>query len=264
MKAQFLSSVGAAAPQKSNSAMSKPPAPCRTMVVGDVHGCGTELSHLLRELGFPKKGDRLIFVGDLFDRGPLPQHVLQTILEHQARGAAEEYSVESVCGNHDEVLYRRCRSLFFDDHGEVSLSRTSEEAIQTIDRAGMLEDLTLFLEDLAPIDTIRAEDESWSVVHAAIDPDVGVDATPRAVKLWHKAGPDPARAWFNRYDGCSGLIVCGHQHRSEPLVVLRDDRPVVVNVDTGCCYGNCLTAYVIEENRFVSVPAERIYYRERP
>ena len=52
-------------------------------------------------------------------------------------------------------------------------------------------------------------------------------------------------AWYDDYDGRDGLILCGHEHQSEPLIRYHDGRPVVINVDTSCCYGGALTAYVI-------------------
>ena len=43
----------------------------RTVVVGDIHGCGMEFISLLKELNFPMAGDRVILVGDYFDRAPI-------------------------------------------------------------------------------------------------------------------------------------------------------------------------------------------------
>lgn len=235
----------------------------RTIVVGDVHGCGQELLKLLENLRFPRQRDRLIFVGDLFDRGQFPVVVLETILTHQRDGPARGYSMESVCGNHDAELMAACRALYDDSAPSMTLSRSQTATIDMIDRVGMLEDLTVYLSQLCAIDTIKSSDRLWAVVHAGIDPALGLDATPKAVKLTIRASSG-APAWYDEYDGRDGLILCGHQHQTKPLIRQRDGRPVVINVDTGCCYGNCLTAYLIEENRFLSVPAERAYYRKRP
>ena len=123
----------------------------RTIVVGDVHGCGQEFLTLLTELAFPLAGDRLIFVGDLFDRGPLPQLVLETFLTHAERGPKHGYRIESVCGNHDVELLAYCRTMYAHDCQPLSVSRTQEAAIQVVDQAGMLEDLTIFLERLGTV-----------------------------------------------------------------------------------------------------------------
>jgi len=235
----------------------------RTIVVGDVHGCGEELLALFTKLEFPREGDRLILVGDLFDRGPLPQLVLETILSHTENGARLGYTIESVCGNHDEWLLRHCRLLYGQQPDGPSISRTSGQTIEEIDRAGMLEDLVLFLENLETIDTIRDEGGRWAVVHAGINPELGLLATPTIVKRTIRAHPG-SPAWYDLYDGRDGLIICGHQQQSEPLIRCRDGDPVVINIDTGCCYGRSLTAYLVEDNCFMNVPALRTYYQERP
>jgi hypothetical protein len=76
----------------------------RTVVIGDVHGCLEELKELLAEIaayddgrGLPKGRDRLIFVGDLVDRGPDPVGVVHFV---QDLGAA------CVLGNHEEKHVR--------------------------------------------------------------------------------------------------------------------------------------------------------------
>jgi len=235
----------------------------RHIIVGDIHGCGQELLSLLAVLDYPQPGDRLICVGDLFDRGPLPQIVLNAFLEHAGRGAKEGYSFESVCGNHDDNLLMYCRFLFGKQPSMPYLSGTGEQTIELIEQAGMLEDLAMFLEDLEHVDTIQDDAGRWAVVHAGIDVKLGLRETPRETKLAIRDWP-AILPWHELYDGSDGLIVHGHQHRDEPLVRRVDDLPVVINVDTSCCYGGSLTAYIVEEDRFISVPAARVYHRERP
>lgn len=42
----------------------------RTIIIGDIHGCSGALRHLLAKIAPDEKSDRLILLGDLFDRGP--------------------------------------------------------------------------------------------------------------------------------------------------------------------------------------------------
>ncbi|NLU16511.1 MAG: hypothetical protein GXW94_12260 [Serratia liquefaciens] len=67
----------------------------RDFVVGDIHGCLTELHDLLEHVGFDSEKDRLIAVGDLIDRG---RHSLACLklLEHPW--------FFSVLGNHEKLL----------------------------------------------------------------------------------------------------------------------------------------------------------------
>ena len=42
----------------------------RLLVIGDVHGCLIELESLLRKLRYEVQQDKLVFVGDLLNKGP--------------------------------------------------------------------------------------------------------------------------------------------------------------------------------------------------
>lgn len=63
-------------------------------VVGDVQGCYKTLQRLVEKLDFRQKRDRLLFVGDLVNRGPRSAQVLRWVRDHQD-------SCVSVLGNHD-------------------------------------------------------------------------------------------------------------------------------------------------------------------
>ena len=81
-------------------------------IIGDVHGCYDELALLLDKLGYvietseaPRvthpDGRKLIFVGDLVDRGPAVPQVLRLVMSIVASGAGF-----CVIGNHDDKLKR--------------------------------------------------------------------------------------------------------------------------------------------------------------
>lgn len=65
----------------------------RDFVVGDIHGCLSELRLLLAAVGFDIRRDRLFSVGDLVDRGPLSREALSLLAEpwfFAARGNHEQ------------------------------------------------------------------------------------------------------------------------------------------------------------------------------
>ncbi|KKZ63702.1 protein phosphatase [[Emmonsia] crescens] len=73
----------------------------RLIVIGDVHGCLDELENLLQKVNFdPKKGDHLIFTGDLIAKGPKSTGVVDLARKHYA---------SCVRGNHEDrvLLIRR-------------------------------------------------------------------------------------------------------------------------------------------------------------
>lgn len=84
-------------------------------IIGDVHGCADELLTLIAALGYKldlakgtlarPQGRRLVFVGDLTDRGPNSALVLEIVMKLHRLGALV------VRGNHCEKLLRLCRGI---------------------------------------------------------------------------------------------------------------------------------------------------------
>src|SRR6516164_9026001 len=68
----------------------------RDIVIGDVHGCRDELHELLRVVGY-RAPDRLVFTGDLVDRGPDSVGVVRDV---------RKLGAVAVMGNHDEWYAR--------------------------------------------------------------------------------------------------------------------------------------------------------------
>ena len=83
------------------------PTPSRTIFIGDVHGMLDTLDQLLAELKLTAT-DRLIFLGDLIDKGPDPVGVIRRVAELQARGPAETHVLR---GNHEDNHLRFRRNL---------------------------------------------------------------------------------------------------------------------------------------------------------
>jgi bis(5'-nucleosyl)-tetraphosphatase (symmetrical) len=76
-----------------------------TYIVGDVQGCHRTLMALVNAVAFdPARGDRMIFVGDLVNRGPHNTDVLRWMM-------AQGNAVEAVLGNHDLHLLARARGV---------------------------------------------------------------------------------------------------------------------------------------------------------
>ena len=73
----------------------------RTIIIGDIHGCSGALRLLLAKIMPDEKADRLILLGDLFDRGPDSWGVFQMVRE-----LADKFGDRFVLlrGNHDDYL----------------------------------------------------------------------------------------------------------------------------------------------------------------
>lgn len=72
----------------------------RYLVIGDVHGENAELHNLLRQ--HEGQYDRVIFLGDLVDRGPDSGAVVMQVEALRQQGLLEAL----VVGNHDHKLFR--------------------------------------------------------------------------------------------------------------------------------------------------------------
>ncbi|MFH8134750.1 metallophosphoesterase [Pantoea osteomyelitidis] len=71
-------------------------------VVGDLHGCRSQLDALLLAHGFDKQQDLLVAVGDLIDRGPDSLGCLQLLQEpwfRSVRGNHEEMALDALAGH---------------------------------------------------------------------------------------------------------------------------------------------------------------------
>lgn len=98
-----------------------------TYAVGDVQGCYRSLKALLREIRFDARTDRLLFVGDLVNRGPRSLDVLRWAADQGDR-------IDSVLGNHDLHLLARAagvtRRRAGDTLGPVLGARDREELLE--------------------------------------------------------------------------------------------------------------------------------------
>ena len=236
-------------------------------IVGDIHGCTDELELLLMTLGYavtwPTPGQpvvdapvgrRVIFVGDLVDRGPRAADAVAIVMAMCASGQAL-----CVPGNHD-VKFRR----WLDGH---AVSMTHGLQVTADDYAGteaaVRASVSQFIRALPPY--LWLDTGKLVVAHAGIKTDMIGKTTHRIenfclygdVDNRKTSGGFPVRYnWAARYDGAP-LVVYGHTCVSEPTWVNN-----TVCIDTGCCFGGTLTALRYPEMETVSIPA-RLQYMTR-
>ncbi len=214
----------------------------RTIVIGDLHGCHNEAVELLDRLAVTSS-DRVIFAGDLIDRGPMRRECVELAMRH-----------ECILGNHEEKhlrqRHRRIEELI-PDHAETR--RVLEGP-----HFDYFSRLPLF---------IRLPEADAVVVHAGVLPDTPIErqdphlllhgqcVRPPAVKsYWPSKAPAGWTFWTNHWKGPERVIF-GHTVLDRPLV-----SAWAVGIDTGCVHGGSLTAVVLPEWRIVSVPARRDYF----
>lgn len=211
----------------------------RTIVIGDVHGCTAEAKDLLQKIG-PSREDRVIFTGDLVDRGPDP------------RGAVElAMQFESILGNHEETHLARRRSAphkLTPDHLRTR-SSLGDEHYDWMARLPHIIDLPehealVVHAGLFP-NRLIDEQDPYHLLHIQC-----IDGRNRK-SYWPSKAPPEATFWANGWRGPERVIF-GHTVVDHAFV-----SDFAAAVDTGCAHGGALTALILPEWTFVSVPSRQ-------
>lgn len=213
----------------------------RTVVVGDIHGCYDELRELLERIGVGAN-DHVICVGDLIVKGEKNRAVLELF--------AGDARFSSVLGNHDRAIMRYW-------NGETATLKPSQEKCRA-ELEPERDRFAAYLNSLPRLLDLGAH----AVVHAGVRPGVALDEQSiEDLTELRTLGPDRTSRegvpWYEVYDG-EKTVLFGHWPASPPR---RGHR--AIGLDTGCVYGYSLTAYIVEEDKFISVSARRAYDQPR-
>ncbi len=240
----------------------------RLVVIGDVHGCIDEFVELLNTIKADK--DRIVFLGDLIDKGPDSLAVIDL-----AYSISKNNEVLVILGNHevkflryvkyletDSVLAERMsgvgsyKSLYnrlTSDHltflRNGFLIKKNNDCNMTFVHAGVCSNILLPASvDVAYVDASKKDN------HHLLTMTRNVDGSGSFLSLG--ATGSHMRYWAEVYDGVIGTIVFGHQPFQE---VTRF--PHAIGLDTGCVFGNKLSAMIVENRMeyFVEVKAKRTY-----
>jgi protein phosphatase len=235
-------------------------------VVGDVHGCRSELESVLGELGYAvdrddagnacaathPAGRRAVFVGDLVDRGPDTPGVLRLVMGMVAAGTAF-----CVPGNHENKLLRALRGR------KVQVTHGLAESLEQLaaQPAEFRADVERFLDSL--VSHYLLDGGRLVVSHAGL-PERFQGRASRRVREFCLYGQTtgetdefglPVRhPWAEEYRGAP-TVLYGHTPVAAPEWVNN-----TLCLDTGCVFGGRLTALRWPEREVVSVPAERVHY----
>lgn len=237
-------------------------------IIGDVHGCFDELEELLNKLGYKKQNGTYnhdskripVFLGDITDRGPESIKVIEFVYRMVVKDRIASY----VPGNHCNKLYRFfLGNKVMEKHG---LETTTAEYRQlTKDKQQVIRNQFMELYEQAPL-YLHLHDLNVIIAHAGI-PEHLIGKTDKRTKTFvlygditgdfDSNGKPIRRDWAKHYHGDT-WIVYGHTPVHEPRI-----KNHTVNIDTGCVFGNKLTAYRFPEQELVSVPSKQDYIPEK-
>lgn len=222
----------------------------RIYAIGDIHGRLDCLDDLLVKIDADSATApgtlRLVFVGDLIDRGPQSAEVVERAREL----AASAVPVDFIMGNHEEILLRsidgdRRTLALFDRVGgrETALSYgidAKDYDASDLKQLGELLHRAVPQEHVAFLsgfqNSVVAGD--YRFVHAGIRPGVAFDEQKPSDLRW-------IRDTFLEHNApFEGFVVHGHTISAEV-----DERPNRIGIDTGAWSTGKLTALVLEDDR---------------
>ncbi len=215
----------------------------KTVVFTDVHGCLGEMEQLLRKCGLDEAEDRLIFLGDMMDRGPDCRGVYQRLVELKERMGGR---FTLILGNHEDMLLHAFTdgvvwNRWMRNRGDITLNsfkKYGETAAVTFP----------FVRQMRPY----LETERFVCAHAGLVQENPADNTLHDL-IWDRRLAEGAP-----YHG--RLLLYGHTSAQQAVYrdeagngrFLEADVPFPlpekgsICLDTGCVYGCRLSALVIE------------------
>jgi polynucleotide kinase-phosphatase len=234
-------------------------------IIGDVHGCASELRTLLAELGWEiryadgqavgashPEGRTAVFVGDLVDRGPDTPGVLRLVMGMVGGGDAL-----CVAGNHEAKLVRALRGA------NVQVRHGLAESLAQLDRepAEFRDGALGFMDGL--LSHYVLDEGRLVVAHAGLKESYHGRSSGRvrAFALYGDTTGEtdeyglPVRyPWAREYRG-RAMVVYGHTPVPEPEWVNN-----TICLDTGVVFGGRLTALRYPSREIVQVEAENQWY----
>ena len=236
-------------------------------IIGDVHGCFDELVELIIKLGYVEQpggiwkhpeARKLLFVGDLVDRGPKIPEVIRLVMDCANAGSAL-----CVPGNHDMKFMRKIWGKDVQiTHGlaeSLAQFEIYEQAYRGFGRVA-----ADFIHKL--VSHYVLDDGKLVVAHAGMKESMqgrGSSAVRDFALFGETTGETdefglPVRYnWAAEYRG-TAMVVYGHTPVPEPEWLNR-----TINIDTGCVFGGKLTALRYPEKELISVPAKNTYAESR-
>lgn len=213
----------------------------RTFVIGDIHGCVTEVSRLLDELR-PEAGDTVCFLGDYVDRGPSPKGVIDRLIRLRDEGPRCVF----LKGNHEDMFLAYLGQK--GHHGDAFLWNGGRVTLASYGLAGqsgaaaceaLPPDHFDFLRNLE----YRATFDNFLCVHAGVRPTVALDGQSEEDLMWIREEFIEERHPFPY------TVLYGHTPQRD----IRLDLPYKLGLDTGLVYGSQLSCLELGEKTLFQI-----------
>jgi len=209
------------------------------IVYGDIHGSYNEFISLRKKIN-PKKDDIEVCVGDIITKGKDSIKTLDYLIEH---------NIKSVLGNHEDKLLRYLQHQKLNKKNPIILDSDEQNIIDNLTdkHINYLEGLSIYLKY-----------DEITILHGGIQNHIDLDNLSKRdiqkiLRLRYLDKEENFLAfgkedkesifWADIYDGQNGFIIYGHQWFPEVK-----ENQFSLGIDTGCVYGNKLSAVVFKNN----------------
>jgi bis(5'-nucleosyl)-tetraphosphatase (symmetrical) len=230
----------------------------RSIIIGDIHGCIDELRDMMKKLKI-EKGDNIVFLGDLVDRGPGSLDVLRLVIDIQRK-----FGAHVLMGNHEEKHYRY-RKYLSGIGPKIKMTREQQSVNSTIPS-----DLIEWMSHLPKYVSLG---NGWVAVHGGLEPKPFEEQGPNLNQtrfinsdgtLSDKFGLESgSRFWTDLWSGPESVVYGHYIHNLIEPRVMDKGSFKCVGIDTGVCFGGNLTAMVSYDGMktfdFVQVKAKKPY-----
>jgi hypothetical protein len=212
----------------------------RLIVYGDIHGCLDELIALRKKIEI-NPDDIEVCAGDMITKGSNSVETLKYI---------RKKNLFAVLGNQEEKILHYIKK---------ARARKKDLPKMDKDQKNILKNLSF--KDIAFLEALPyfIRFEEYLIVHGGIQNSMDLDNLTLSEKskitrmryldergrfLPYGKETKKSTFWSDVYDGSKGFVLFGHNKFKEPKI-----SPYAIGLDTGCVYGNRLSAIIIQDGK---------------
>lgn len=204
----------------------------RLIAIGDIHGEINKLNSLIGKLEI-KPDDELVFLGDYIDRGKYSKQVVNRLID-----LSKLCNCQFLMGNHEYCMLMTsegidwAKTYFYNDGGK-----------ETIKSYGGLENILKIHGDFYKNLKYCYLTENFLFVHAGIRPDKSLEKQENLDLLLIRGD------FIDRKHNLKQKVIFGHTPFKTPYI---EDDKIGINTGCGIRADALLTAYICNENKFVT------------
>ena len=198
----------------------------RTIFIWDIHWCYDELKLLLKKVNV-KKNDIVYFVGDYINKWPKSFKVLKFLYKNR-----EQY--KCILWNHDLAFLKWLKWDISNDYWKKTFKKLKEKLEEHPEILEYYKSFPLYIEK-----------ENFILIHWWLNPKKKLkEHIPEEITTLRVINKEP---WYNFYKWEKKII---YGHWATQWINIRKN---VIWLDSGCCYGWYLSAYILETGELIQM-----------